>query len=109
MRFVSGQRLQPCRLKPTRQNAPERRNYHESKTNPKILMQLRPMGAPFVLMNPLGRAEASALIRTPGNPRPQLHRRGYGSNPNTATLFVVPTNTFPFTIVGVMYLFPEPK
>ena len=31
------------------------------------------------------------------------------SNPKTATLFVVPTNTFPSAIVGVMNLLPGPK
>jgi|HubBroStandDraft_6_1064221.scaffolds.fasta_scaffold06950_6 hypothetical protein len=28
----------------------------------------------------------------------------YGSNPNTATLFGVPTYTFPFAIIGVINL-----
>jgi hypothetical protein len=32
-----------------------------------------------------------------------------GRKPNTPTLFVVPTYTFPFTIIGVMYLFPAPN
>ena len=31
------------------------------------------------------------------------------SNPNTPTPLVVPTYTFPFAIIGVMYLFPLPK
>src|SRR5271166_4834302 len=31
---------------------------------------------------------------------PEIH---YGSSPNTATPFVVPTKTLPFTIIGVMY------
>lgn len=33
----------------------------------------------------------------------------YGNSPNTPTPFVVPTYTFPFAIIGVMYLFPLPK
>jgi hypothetical protein len=32
-----------------------------------------------------------------------------GSSPNSATPVCVPTNTFPFTITGVMNLFPLPK
>ena len=35
--------------------------------------------------------------------------RNYCSNPNTPTLFVVPTNTLPFTTVGVMNLLPAPN
>ena len=35
--------------------------------------------------------------------------RSQGSSPNAATPFVVPTKTLPFTIVGVMNLFPEPN
>ena len=31
----------------------------------------------------------------------------YFSNPNTPTPLVVPTKTFPFAIIGVMYLFPK--
>src|SRR5579862_2506246 len=31
------------------------------------------------------------------------------SSPNTPTPFVVPTYTFPFAMVGVMYLLPLPK
>lgn len=37
------------------------------------------------------------------------HKPLYGSRPNTATPFGVPTNTLPFTIIGVMYLLPEPN
>lgn len=33
----------------------------------------------------------------------------YFSNPNTATPVCVPTYTFPFAIIGVMYLFPGPN
>lgn len=33
----------------------------------------------------------------------------YFNNPNTPTPLVVPTNTFPLAIIGVMYLFPLPK
>ena len=32
-----------------------------------------------------------------------------GSKPNSATPVCVPTNTFPFTITGVMNLFPLPN
>src|ERR1041385_3609642 len=32
-----------------------------------------------------------------------------GNNPKTPTPFVVPTNTLPFAIIGVMNLFPLPK
>jgi len=35
--------------------------------------------------------------------------QSYGSTPNTATPLGVPTNTFPFTIIGVMNLLPEPN
>ena len=33
----------------------------------------------------------------------------YGNSPKTATPFGVPTNTLPFTIVGVMNLLPAPN
>ena len=33
----------------------------------------------------------------------------YGSSPNTPTLLVVPTNTLPFAMVGVMNLLPAPN
>ena len=33
----------------------------------------------------------------------------YGRSPNTATPFGVPTNTLPFTTIGVMNLFPAPN
>ena len=34
---------------------------------------------------------------------------GYGSKPNTATLFDVGANTLPSAIIGVTNLFPPPK
>ena len=51
----------------------------------------------------------------PGNTRRPLgtfHQsktRSYGSGPKTATPLGVPTNTLPFTIVGVMNLLPAPN
>ena len=48
--------------------------------------------------------------RWPGVPLvPAFMQLFYFSSPNTPTPLVVPTNTFPFAIIGVMNLFPAPK
>lgn len=51
----------------------------------------------------------SSFVARPRKRRAPAQHRGYGSKPNTPTLFVVPTNTLPFATVGVMNLFPLPN
>jgi hypothetical protein len=57
----------------------------------------------------LGREIADAGgLRLSHNPSPTFPYFA-GSSPNTPTPVVVPTYTFPWEIMGVMYLFPAPK
>jgi hypothetical protein len=65
---------------------------------------------PAVLaIRPMALASKSRIITMiPSQTLAVLHV-DQGSSPNTATPFVVPTKTLPFTIIGVMNLLPAPN